>query len=90
VVRVTQSILSNSIDSKAINTRKLIVFAQPAVTYGGYVVNRNGFRPDPMLMRAIREFPCPLFIADIRSFFGLIQQVNHFSAQRLWPHFSRY
>ena len=49
----------------AINTSK-IVFAQPAVTFGGYVVDADGFRPDPELTRAIREFPTPGSITDVR------------------------
>jgi hypothetical protein len=52
----------------AINTSKL-VFAQSAIQFGGYIVDGNGFRPDPELMRAIRELPRPLSITDIRSFF---------------------
>ncbi|KZS18271.1 Uncharacterized protein APZ42_015591 [Daphnia magna] len=64
----------------SINTAK-IVFAQPAVTFGGYVVEENGFRPDPALRRAISEFPVPKSITDVRSFFGLCQQVGHFSDQ---------
>jgi hypothetical protein len=64
----------------AINTSK-IVFAQPAVTFGGYVVDADGFRPDPELTRAIREFPTPGSITDVRSFFGLCQQVGNFSDQ---------
>jgi hypothetical protein len=61
----------------AINNSK-IVFAQPAVTFGGYVVDANGFRPDPELTR---EFPTPGSITDIRSFFGLCQHVGYFSDQ---------
>ena len=51
----------------AINTSKM-VFAQPAVTFGGYVVDSDGFRPDPKLTRAISDFPTPHSITDIRSF----------------------
>ena len=32
-------------------------------------------------MRAIREFPVPRSITDIRSFFGLCKQIGHFSDQ---------
>jgi hypothetical protein len=64
----------------SINTAK-IVFAKPAVTFGGYVVEENGFRPDPALTRAISEFPVPKSITDVRSFFGLCKQIGHFSDQ---------
>ena len=67
-----------AIHGVAINTSKM-VFAQPAVTFGGYVVDSDGFRPDPKLTRAIRDFPTPHSIADIRSFFELCQQVGNFS-----------
>ena len=62
----------------AINTGK-IVFVQPAVTFGGYQIDSEGFRPDPELLRAIREFPLPCNRTDIKSFFGLCQQVSQFS-----------
>ena len=39
----------------AIHTNKM-VFAQTAVIFCGYVVDADGFRPDPELARAIREF----------------------------------
>ena len=64
----------------AINTSKK-VFAQPAVTFGGYVVDADGFSPAPELTRAIRECPTPGSITDVRSFFGLCQQVGNFSDQ---------
>jgi hypothetical protein len=64
----------------AINTTK-IVSAQPAVTFRGYVVDADGFRPNQELTRAIRQFPTPGSITDVRSFFGLCQQVGNFSDQ---------
>ena len=62
----------------AINSSKK-VFAQPSVVFGGHVVSSDGFRPDPGLTRAIREFPQPQSATDTRSFFGLCQQVYFFS-----------
>ena len=62
----------------AINTEK-IVFAQPSVIFGGYVVDATGFRPDPELTQAVRDFPTPKNITDLRAFFGLCQQVGNFS-----------
>lgn len=62
----------------AVNVEKM-VFAESAVKFGGYTLDANGFRPDPELTRAIAEFPTPLGITDLRSFFGLCQQVGNFS-----------
>ena len=64
----------------SLNVKKL-VFAQPSVKFGGFIVDASGFRPDPELTRAIREFPVPQNITDLRSFFGLCQQVGNFSDQ---------
>ena len=54
-----------------INTSK-IVFAQPSVTFDGYVVHSDGFQPDPELTRAIREFPLPQSVTNMLSFFCLM------------------
>jgi hypothetical protein len=45
--------------------------------FSGYEVSANGFRPNPELTRAIREFPRPTNIADLLSFYGLCQQVGN-------------
>ena len=47
--------------------------------FGGYIIDADGFRPDPDLTRAIRLFPKPENVTDLRSFFGLCQQVGSFS-----------
>lgn len=62
----------------ALNVPKM-VFAQPSVKFGGYIIDSTGFRPDPELIRAISNFPTPQNITDLRSFFGLCQQVGNFS-----------
>ena len=64
----------------ALNTSKL-VFAQPSVHFGGYVVDCHGFRPNPELTKAISDFPTPANLTDLRSFFGLCQQVGNFSTR---------
>ena len=43
----------------SINARKM-VYAQSSVTFGGFIVDVEGFRPDPGLLRSISEFPKPL------------------------------
>ena len=46
-------------------------FAVPEVVYLGHVVNSNGVAPDPSKVTAIREFPRPRTVKDVRSFLGL-------------------
>jgi hypothetical protein len=62
----------------AIKVRK-VVFAQPSVLFGGFVVGESCFRPSPDLLRAIREFPAPTCVSEMRAFHGLCQQVGNFS-----------
>ena len=47
--------------------------------FAGYVVSEHGFCPNPDLTCAIREFPQPSNITDLRPCFGLCQQVGNFS-----------
>ena len=52
------------------------------------MIDGNGFKPDPALTEAIRNFRRPANISDIRAFFGLAEEVGNFSdhlAQALLP-----
>jgi hypothetical protein len=46
-------------------------FAVPGVVYLGHVVNTYGVAPDPSKIAAIREFPRPRTVSNIRAFLGL-------------------
>jgi hypothetical protein len=59
--------------------REKTSFANATGDFAGYRVTEDGFRPNPELTRAIREFPQPNNITDLRSFYGLCQQVGNFS-----------
>jgi transposase InsO family protein len=45
-------------------------FAVPEIVYLGHVVNKNGISPDPSKVSAIKNFPKPRNVKDIRSFLG--------------------
>jgi hypothetical protein len=45
-------------------------FAVPEVVYLGHVVNRNGVAPDPSKITAIKNFPRPQTVRDVREFLG--------------------
>ena len=61
--------------------RAKTTFAEPTCKFAGYVLSEEGFRPIPDLTRDIREFPEPRNVTDLRSFFGLCQQVGNFSSK---------
>jgi hypothetical protein len=46
-------------------------FAVPEVVYLGHVVNKHGVAPDPSKVSAIKNFPRPKTVKDVRSFLGL-------------------
>jgi hypothetical protein len=48
-----------------------VIFAEPSVPFGRFIVEAEGFRPYPALLSAISQFPTPLNITDLRAFFGL-------------------
>ena len=57
------------------------VFAQPEVTFAGYELSSSGYSIDPLLVLAINDFPEPTNITELRSFFGLVNQLSLFTDQ---------
>ena len=42
----------------------------------GFWLEEDSLKPSPDTLKAITEFPRPTNITDIRSFFGLVEQVS--------------
>ena len=63
------------------------VFCRSTVTFAGFEITPTSVRPCPKQLEAIRNFPTPQNITDVRSFFGLVNQVAYAfaSAQRMLP-----
>ena len=63
------------------------VFAQDDVNFAGFEITNNSVRPCQKYLRAIQDFPQPKNITDIRSWFGVVNQVSYaFSmADRMLP-----
>ena len=61
----------------SLNPKKLQL-AQRSVKFAGFVISEDGYRPDPQLTSAISSFPVPKNISELRSFFGLVNQVASF------------
>jgi len=58
--------------------------AKSQVAYLGYVVSRQGITADPSKVAAVREFPIPKSVRELRSFLGLASYYRRFI-----PGFSR-
>jgi hypothetical protein len=46
-------------------------FAQPQVEYLGYIVSRDGIRASPDKTKAVKNFPVPKNVKEVRSSLGL-------------------
>ena len=51
-------------------------FAQPQVTFAGFIVSEQGYRVDRSITDAISSFPTPANRTDLRAFFGLANQLS--------------
>ena len=63
------------------------VFAQHTVEFAGFEISPHTVRPCPRTLTAIRDFPTPTNITDVRSWFGLTNQVSYAfaAAERMLP-----
>ena len=63
------------------------VFSSPVVDFAGFTITMDSVLPSPKYSDAILNFPVPRNIHDIRSWFGLVNQVSYaFSmAERMLP-----
>ncbi|GFX71228.1 hypothetical protein TNCV_3409981 [Trichonephila clavipes] len=60
-----------------LNSKKCL-FAAQEVKILGHLVSSNGVRPDPDKIKAVRNFPTPKNIHDIRRFLGLCSYFRRF------------
>lgn len=63
------------------------VFSAPTVDFAGFTITMTDVRPCSRYLEAIHDFPQPRNITDVRSWFGLVNQVSYaFSmAERMQP-----
>jgi len=54
-------------------------FAQREVEFAGFHISESEVRPQEKCLNAIRDFPTPTCITDVRSWFGLVHQVSHYN-----------
>ena len=57
-------------------------FAQRSVDFAGFRVTDQTIEPLPKYIDAIRDFPSPTSITDVRSWFGLVNQVSNYAQLR--------
>ena len=60
-------------------SQKKFAFAQEEVEFAGYIVSKAGVKADPKKLAAIKDFPQPTNLTELRSFLGLVEQLADFS-----------
>ncbi|XP_064081857.1 uncharacterized protein LOC135198214 [Macrobrachium nipponense] len=61
-----------------LNKDKFVV-AAPSVNFCGYNLSGDGISADKQKVSAIKDFPTPVNLTDIRSFMGLVNQLAEFT-----------
>ena len=57
-------------------------FAMKEVEFAGFRITDSSIEPLPKFVDAIRDFPTPTSTTDIRSWFGLVNQVSNYAQLR--------
>ena len=57
-------------------------FAEGTVDFAGFRITSSSVEPVPKYLESIRSYPTPQDITEIRSWFGLVNQVAHYSQLR--------
>ena len=71
------NILSHCAKSGMVFSAPKFVFGAKEVEYAGFLVGVDSIQPTPKYVQSILDFPTPKNISDIRSWFGLINQVAY-------------
>ena len=53
-------------------------FFKTRISYLGHVVSKDGIETDPKMADAIRKWPTPISVTDVRSFLGFSNQYHRF------------
>ena len=54
-------------------------FVRKQVEYLGHILTPDGLKPNPTLVQAVREFPVPTSVTELRRFLGLASYYRRFS-----------
>ena len=75
-------------DNGIVFNREKFKFAREELEFAGFQLTLDGFRPSKQILTSIKNFKTPACISDIRSWFGLVQQVAYtFSESRIMEPF---
>ena len=67
----------NSSSGLKVKPSKCVLF-QKRINFSGHVISEHGVEPQPEKIEAIREWPRPQCIRDVRAFYGLASYYRRF------------
>ena len=53
-------------------------FFKPEVFFLGHRISKNGFRPDETKLEAVKNYPCPTTVTELKGFLGLVGYYRRF------------
>ena len=68
----------NRCSNSNISTSEKKLEVSHSISFEGHIISNKGITPDPNPTRAIRDFPLPTNISELRSFMGLANQLASF------------
>jgi hypothetical protein len=76
--RILEEVLRRLRANRLFLKRSKVLLNQTEVTFLGHRVGRQGIQPDPAKVAAVKEFPRPKSVTDLRSFLGLANYFRRF------------
>ena len=80
--------LQRCFDERISQHKDKFKFCECEIAFAWFKLSREGYKVNDSLLNAIRNFPLPIYVTDLRSFFGLANQLASNTAaivQRLQP-----
>ena len=63
-------------DNGIVFNKEKFEFAEESINFSGFKITTNGYKPLPKILEAIQNHPTPKNITDVRSWFGLVNQLS--------------
>ncbi|PAA65850.1 hypothetical protein BOX15_Mlig025290g1 [Macrostomum lignano] len=79
-VQAVRQFLQRCQDNGVALNKNKFAFCKTQIDFAGFRLSADGYSIDPELMKAVRKFPTPNNITDLRAFFGLVNQVGTFTS----------